>query len=216
MYLVFTRRPGESYRRRLRSLLLYLCYIFRTLINSLCVDCVQFSSVQLKMVSMRSEKPIILYALHSVSQKVPPICLWNYHWRELPQVSFLSRQTRVLSSVPLTDDGPLSSFQGISSNTSSFHASLLQAIVGVMSLASYLLVLSQAPQHFRSSEKKPLVRVALPVSLSARSFPFTPACPGQYTLSFFPRFLFLIVTIAWTARLVTLFLLDLDQFCIPF
>ena len=29
-YLVFTRMPGESlYRRRLRSLLLYLCYVFR-------------------------------------------------------------------------------------------------------------------------------------------------------------------------------------------
>ena len=35
MYLVFTRMPGESYRRRLRYLLLYLCYVFRALINSL-------------------------------------------------------------------------------------------------------------------------------------------------------------------------------------
>ena len=35
MYLVFTRMPGESYRRRLRSLLLYLCYVFRVLISSL-------------------------------------------------------------------------------------------------------------------------------------------------------------------------------------
>ena len=35
MYLVFTRMPGESYRRRLRSLLLYLRYFFRALINSL-------------------------------------------------------------------------------------------------------------------------------------------------------------------------------------
>ena len=35
MYLVFTRMPGESYRRRLRSLLLYLCYVFRALISSL-------------------------------------------------------------------------------------------------------------------------------------------------------------------------------------
>ena len=34
-YLVFTRMPGESYRRRLRSLLLYLCYLFRALIISL-------------------------------------------------------------------------------------------------------------------------------------------------------------------------------------
>ena len=35
MYLVFTRMPGESYRKWLRSLLLYLCYVFRALINSL-------------------------------------------------------------------------------------------------------------------------------------------------------------------------------------
>ena len=31
MYLVFTRMPGESYRRRP---FLYLCYAFRALINS--------------------------------------------------------------------------------------------------------------------------------------------------------------------------------------
>ena len=35
MYLVFTRMPGESYRRRLRSLLLCLCDVFRALIHSL-------------------------------------------------------------------------------------------------------------------------------------------------------------------------------------
>ena len=35
VYLVFTRMPGEGYSRRLRSLLLYLCYVFRALINSL-------------------------------------------------------------------------------------------------------------------------------------------------------------------------------------
>ena len=28
MFLVFTRMPGESYRRRLRSLLSCLCYVF--------------------------------------------------------------------------------------------------------------------------------------------------------------------------------------------
>ena len=28
VYLVFTRMPGEGYSRRLRSLLLYLCYVF--------------------------------------------------------------------------------------------------------------------------------------------------------------------------------------------
>ena len=35
MYLVFTRKPGDSYRNRLRSLLLHLCYLFRALVNSL-------------------------------------------------------------------------------------------------------------------------------------------------------------------------------------
>ena len=35
MYLVFTCRPGESYCRQFRSLLLYLCYVFCMLINSL-------------------------------------------------------------------------------------------------------------------------------------------------------------------------------------
>ena len=35
MYLVFTRKPVENYRRRLGSLLLYLCCVFRALINSL-------------------------------------------------------------------------------------------------------------------------------------------------------------------------------------
>ena len=35
MYLVFTRMPGESYRRRVMSLLLCLCDVFRALINSL-------------------------------------------------------------------------------------------------------------------------------------------------------------------------------------
>ena len=35
MHLVFTRMPGESNGRRLGSLLLYLCYVFRALINSL-------------------------------------------------------------------------------------------------------------------------------------------------------------------------------------
>ena len=49
-------------------------------------------------------------------------------------------------------------------SASSFHASHLQAIDGVVSLALCPQVVTQAPQHL-----KPLVRVALPVSLSARS-----------------------------------------------
>ena len=34
MYRVFICMPGESYPVRLRSLLLYLCDVFRALINS--------------------------------------------------------------------------------------------------------------------------------------------------------------------------------------
>ena len=37
MYLVFTCMPGESYRRQLRSLLLYLCDVFPAL-TPMCVD----------------------------------------------------------------------------------------------------------------------------------------------------------------------------------
>ena len=76
------------------------------------------------------------YTLHSVSQK------------------FLQRCLRNGSKVRLTDDGPLSSFQGRSSSASSFHATLLQPIDGVMSLALCPQVVFQASQHFRSSEKQ--------------------------------------------------------------
>ena len=82
---------------------------------------------------MHSEKP---YALHPVCQTFLQRHLWN---------SF---------NVRLIDDGPLSSFQGRSSSTFSFNASLLQVINGVMSLALCPQVVSQASQHFRSSEKQ--------------------------------------------------------------
>ena len=54
----------------------------------------------------------------------------------------------------LSDNGLLSSFQGRSSSASSFHAFLLQAIDGVMSLALCPQVVSQTSQHFRFSEKQ--------------------------------------------------------------
>ena len=58
---------------------------------------------------------------------------------------------------------------------------LLQAIDSVMSLALCPQVLPQATQHFRSSETKAACDGWMPASLSAPSFPLTPACPGQYT-----------------------------------
>ena len=42
---------------------------------------------------------------------------------------------------------------------------------------------------------KPLVMVALPPSLSSQSFPFTPACPGQYTYRRFLRWMSTIDTV---------------------
>ena len=74
------------------------------------------------------------YAFLPVSQKFPQRCLWNS------------------SSVRLTDDGSLSSCPGRSYSASSFHAFLLQAIDGVMSLALCPQVVSQDPQHLNSSE----------------------------------------------------------------
>ena len=91
------------------------------------------NSLQFKMVCMRLEKPIC----------APP---------RLSEVSSMSPLKRFQCS--FIDDGPLSSFQGRSSSASSFHASLLQAVDGVMSLALYPQVVSQAPQHFRSSKKQ--------------------------------------------------------------
>ena len=96
---------------------------------------VQLSSVQFKKLSMRSKRADN-YALHLISQKFPQRCLCNG------------------STVRLIDDGPFLSFEGRSSRASSFHASLLQAIDSVMSLALSPQVVSQASQHFRSSEKQ--------------------------------------------------------------
>ena len=106
-----------------------------------------------------------------VSQKFPQRCRWN------------------VCNVLLIDDGPLSSYLGGSFSASSFNASLLQAINGVVSLALCPQVLSQVPQHFRSSEKQATYEgfftrqaICSVASLHAGiSFPFTPACPGQYT-----------------------------------
>ena len=107
------------------------------------------------------------HALHRVSPSLG----------RFPNVAFET----VLVFARLTDDGPLSSFKGRSSSASSFHASLLQTIDGVMSLVLCPQVVSQASQHFRSSEKQATCDGCFAASLSARSFPFTPAFPRQYT-----------------------------------
>ena len=77
----------------------------------------QFSSVPFKMVYLSTQK--IPYALHPVSQKFPQDYLCNK------------------CNVHLIDDGPLSSFQGRSSSTSSFHASLSHTLISWSSLGRW-------------------------------------------------------------------------------
>ena len=91
---------------------------------------IQFSSVQDGIYALGKAHN---YALHPVSRKFLQYCLWNG------------------SSVRLIDSVPLLPCQRRLSRASSFHASLLQVINGVMSLALCPQVESQA-QHFRSSE----------------------------------------------------------------
>ena len=106
------------------------------------------------------------YALHPVSQTFPQCCLWNG------------------SNVCLIDDGPLSSFQRLTS-ASSFHASLLQAIDGVMSLAMCPQVVSSFSTFRIFREARHLGGLlCLPGCVHVQSFPFTLACtpspPGRF------------------------------------
>ena len=109
-----------------------LSYSFQTQrinVNFTLTCAVQF---QFKMVSISLGKPI--YALHPIFHKFLQRCLSNS------------------SNVFLIDNGPFLSFQWRLSSTYSFNASLLQVINSVMSLALCpQLVVSQAPQHVRSS-----------------------------------------------------------------
>ena len=72
------------------------------------------SSVQFKMVSMHLEKPVSLISFPNVAFET-----WNG------------------SRGHLIDDGPLSSFQGRSSSTSSFHASLSHTLISWSSLGRW-------------------------------------------------------------------------------
>ena len=74
--------------------------------------------------------------------------LGKAHMRSTPSLR------RYSCNVRLTDDVPLSFFREGSSNASSFYTSLIHAIDDVMSLALCPQVVSQAPQHFRSSERQ--------------------------------------------------------------
>ena len=127
----------------------------------------EFSSIQFSLIQFSSRWYLctwkIPYALYPVYRKFPQCCLWNSS-----RVCLISSfQARFLLS------------------TSSFHTSLLWAIGDVITLALWPQVVSQAPQHFRPVSSSSTFQTFwdashLPASLSARSFPFTSACPAQY------------------------------------
>ena len=133
-YVPWCRSRGHNYSTCRRNFSFHLSvHSFSTFSFSFWVirPTVQFSSRWYLCVRK------IPYGLHPVSQKFPQRCLWNG------------------SDVRLTDDGPLSSFEGRSSSASSFHASLLQAVDGVMSLC---ILGSRSTSRARRSIPVALVR----------------------------------------------------------
>ena len=105
----------------------------------------------------------IFFILISVQFKMVSMCV-EKHVHAPPCLSEVSTALPLKQSrVRLIDDISLSSFHG---RLSSLSTHLLQVIDSVMSLAVCPLVVSQAPQHLRSSEM-----VAFPTWLSAQSFP---------------------------------------------
>ena len=83
------------------------------------------------------------------------------------------------SNVRLTDDGSSASVQGRSSSAFAFHIPLFQAIDGVLSLALRSRQCLKLISTKDLPRRKPFLMAALPASLYARPFPFTPACPQQ-------------------------------------
>ena len=88
MYPIFTRMLGKSYRRRLRSLLLYLCYVFRALINSLVC---WFRSWQHHVYNLAPKDEYLLNVADNISNAayvhrtrpllLPLCCCWyDKHW----------------------------------------------------------------------------------------------------------------------------------------
>ena len=72
-YLVVTRMPGESYRRRLGSLLLYLRYVFRALTNSLeCWFCTSALGLVLVQISELFTKTKYTAGVSPCSVSPPP------------------------------------------------------------------------------------------------------------------------------------------------
>ena len=97
MYVVFTCMPCESYRKRLGSLLLYLCYVFRVRINSLCVDSARalWASFCFRLLSGR----VCLVIAHRYC--IPPVHLNRKRIESRRNICFKPWRTHPMSSCML-------------------------------------------------------------------------------------------------------------------
>ena len=92
MYPVFTHVLGESYRRRRKSLLLYLCYVYRALINSLVF---WFCFVVVVVVVVRLWETKMYQSINFIWSQ----CINSW----LPQTFFRRRQNQHCSSIGKSD-----------------------------------------------------------------------------------------------------------------
>ena len=79
---------------------------------------------------LKDVKSVHIRDISSVQDGV--YALGKAHMRSIPSLILISFPDAAFETVRLTDDGSLSSFEGRSPSASSFHASLLQAINGVI------------------------------------------------------------------------------------
>ena len=92
MYLAFTRMPGESYSRRLRSLLSCLRYVFRALINSLVCwfkphmykqTCVQHGTLKTnysRLLQHLMSVYVMLYLVVETEEKIETVLTGYNYW----------------------------------------------------------------------------------------------------------------------------------------
>ena len=146
--------------------------------SQLMSQCINFSSVQ-DGIAMCSEKPICT---------PPPLskwCLWNSSNVHLTDNGLLSHPFKE-DRLALPFSTPLSSRWSIMwCPWLCDHRNCLN-----------LLNISDLPRT------NPLVKVALPTSLSAQSFPSILACPGQYTHWSFWRWMLTIDTLKWITNII--------------
>ena len=119
MYIVFRRVPAESYRRRLRSLSLCLCYVFRALITSL--ECWFYTSaLGLVLCQILNKAEIVKTEFLAVGETFKTSCfcftcksanswslafpqrgLWILHHRHgIPQGEFKEANTIIMNIKP--------------------------------------------------------------------------------------------------------------------